>query len=144
MVKNRILLISVFAILFVAIMIFLRFKSSMVGNNHDGSYIEVLELAIKSKDYTVCYEITERPFYGDYFGTVTENIEICKAEYSVVTNDLELCLSINSYIRNNVCLPKIADIRKDAGICESVYIGGEDNYIETRISTCITRSKEKN
>ena len=144
MSKNKTLLVAILVILSVIIIFFLRFKGGIGTNSHDGSYAKVLELAIRKKEYSICNEITVRPFYGDYYGTVAENIEICKAEYSVITNNLDLCLSINSYIRNNVCLPKIAGLRKDVHVCNNVYGEGKDDYIETRISTCVTNSEVKN
>ncbi len=83
------------------------------------SYNRALRKAISEKDPLVCEQMIKHVTYGDYSITREDSISLCKAEYAILTKDLEYCMTLKEAPDTYEARPGVF---KDKGIAQKGYL----------------------
>jgi len=116
------------------------------------SYNRALRKAVSGKNPLVCEQMTKHVTYGDYSITREDSISLCKAEYAILTKDLEYCMTLKEtpdtyearpgvfmdkgIAQRDICLRGLAHELKRPDLCELLNTAKDPDYGEDYVKSC--------
>ena len=150
--RRKLLFIVLGLTLLVALVIILIpiFKTYKFENGV--SYNTALENAVSERNPLLCELMTELVTYGDYSITNEDSISLCKAQYAILTKDLEYCMTLKEtpktyegqpgvfketgIAQRDICLKGLAHQLKKPELCELLNTATDSNYGEVYVKSC--------
>ena len=115
------------------------------------SYDRTLRKAVSKKDPLVCEQMTRHVTYEDYSITREDSISLCKAEYAILTKDLEYCMTLKEtpdtyearpgvfmdkgIAQRDICLEGLAHELKRPDLCELLNTAKDPDYGEDYVKS---------
>jgi len=124
------------------------------------SYDRTLRKAVSKKDPLVCEQMTRHVTYEDYSITREDSISLCKAEYAILTKDLEYCMTLKEtpdtyearpgvfmdkgIAQRDICLEGLAHELKRPDLCELLNTAKDPDYGEDYVKSCKAQALDPN